>query len=219
MIAARLIQIVVLGSMAGVALGAGQASPMKDWEGGIYRSDPAYRGQGSPEAVVPNAAFPRAPGDQNDPLNECMPLGPFRMMARDDIRFEIVQHGEKMVLLFEELSLGRVRVVNLGQPHREDAKPTWQGEAVGTWKGNVLTLDTRNFNDRTWLNGHGVRHSGQLHLVETFRFVDKGRAIEYVMRAEDPEALQKPYSYTRRFRKDEQEFRDVSCVQSYPPLD
>ena len=32
--------------------------------------------------------------------------------------------------------------------HTPDLDPSWNGESIGTWNGDVLTVDTKGFNDR-----------------------------------------------------------------------
>ncbi|MGC4030043.1 MAG: hypothetical protein QM696_14365 [Steroidobacteraceae bacterium] len=192
------------------------------WLSGIYRAVPeqgpsssGLRARGSPEDVDVVADFRKTDAQEHDPLNECMPIGPFRMMARPDIRMEFVRQKGRLMMLFEELALGHMRVVHFDRPHRTGAVPTWQGDTVGRWDRDVLTLETANFNDRTWLNSAGMRHSDALRLVETLRPLKGGDVIEYTMQATDPKAMQRPYVYTRYFFKDNPEFRDVACVQRY----
>ncbi|MGC4028455.1 MAG: hypothetical protein QM696_06265 [Steroidobacteraceae bacterium] len=210
-------------SMGGTAVAAG-APADGSWLKGIYVGVPdatvlkgGKRNSGSPEKIAANPAFPRATEEDQkyDPLNECMPLGAFRMMARPEIRIEFVPQKDRLVMLFEEISLGRTRVAHLDRGHRTDGLRTWQGDTVGKWNGNVLTLDTVGFNDRTWLNGDRVRHGEGLHLVETLRPLEGGEVIEYTVKASDPEALASPYSYTRYFRRNNREFRELICVQHY----
>jgi hypothetical protein len=41
--------------------------------------------------------------------------------------------------------------------------------------GDVLVVDTIGLNDKTWLNGQGVPHRDQLHVIERYMLPDLGR--------------------------------------------
>jgi hypothetical protein len=164
---------------------------------------------GSPDAIplVPAAA---PDPSSKDPWKMCQPVGQFRMMAVDGVKIELAPAGSMIVVLFEDLSHGMMRTIYMKRGHPQKLEPTWLGDSVGRWEGNVLIVDTVGFNGETWLNGRGARHSEALHLVERIRPV-LGRYLEYKMTAEDPKALAKPYTYTRYFQKLDTEIMDDVC--------
>ncbi len=170
---------------------------------------------GSPDAIqlAPTAALesPAKGSPNNDPWKMCQPVGPFRMMAVDGVKIELAPAASRIVMLFEDLSHGMMRTIYMKRGHPEKLEPTWLGDSVGRWEGNVLVVDTVGFNDETWLNGKGAQHSDALHLVERIRPVPGGRYLEYKMTAEDPKALAKPYTYTRYFQKLDAEIMDDVC--------
>ena len=47
-------------------------------------------------------------------------------------------------------------------------------------------------NDRTWIDEIGVIHAGKLHVVERIRKIEGSRALENLIRIEDPECLTEP---------------------------
>src|SRR6202008_5062727 len=73
---------------------------------------------GSPAdlALLP-AASQAAKGKnlQFDPAKHCMVVGPFRMMARDDARFEVLTTPDRVTLMFERTALGNKREIYLGR--------------------------------------------------------------------------------------------------------
>jgi hypothetical protein len=170
---------------------------------------------GSPDAIqLAQAAAAESRSQEspsNDPWKMCQPVGPFRMMAVDGVKIELAQAGSRIVMLFEDLSHGMMRTIYMKRGHPEKLEPTWLGDSVGRWEGNVLVVDTVGFNGETWLNDRGVQHSDALHLVERIRAVPGGRYLEYKMTAEDPKALAKPYTYTRYFQKLDSEIMDDVC--------
>jgi hypothetical protein len=169
---------------------------------------------GSPSAIplLPGAAQQAKSVDlKKDPWKLCQPVGPFRMMAAEQVKIELVPVSTLVVMLFEDLSHGMRRSILLKRGHPEKLEPTWLGDSVGRWEGDTLVIDTTGFNDRTWLNGEGAQHSDALHLRERIRPVLAGQYLEYKMTAEDPKTLAKPYSYTRYFKKLDSEIVDDPC--------
>ncbi len=188
---------------------------------GVYQSIPAgttlkggLKNAGSPAAIplLPEAAQQAKSVDlKKDPWKMCQPVGPFRMMAAVEAKFEIAQVSDRIVLLFEDLSHGMMRPIYLKRGHPAKLEETWLGDSIGRWEGGALVVDTIGFNDRTWLNEEGAQHSDALHLVERIRPIQSGQYLEYKMTAEDPKTLTKPYTYTRYFKKLDTEVVDDPC--------
>src|SRR5262245_43945529 len=104
-----------------------------------------------------------------DPAKHCMVVGPFRMMARDDNRFELLTTEHRVTMMFERIALGNKREIYLGRKeHTTKGDPTFLGDSVGRVEGDALIVDTIRFNDATWLNDLGAPHSEALRLVERF---------------------------------------------------
>ena len=152
---------------------------------------------------------------KQDPAKMCVPVGPFRMMAREENKIELVPVKGKIVMLFEDLSRGVMRTIYLNRGHPEKRDLTWMGDSVGRWDGNTLVIDTVGFNDRTWLNDAGAQHSDALHLVERIRPLLDGKYLEYKVTAEDPKTLTKPYTYTRYYEKLKTEIQDDVCEDEH----
>jgi hypothetical protein len=192
---------------------------------GVYQSIPGnvtlpggLKNAGSPAAIqlLPEAAQQAKSmalkGDlKNDPWKMCQPVGPFRMMAKEQTKIELVPVSAMIVMLFEDLSHGMARPIYIKRGHPAKLEPTWLGDSVGRWEGDTLVVDTARFNDSTWLNEEGAQHSDALHLVERIRPVLGGQYLEYKMTAEDPKTLTKPYTYTRYYKKLDTEVQDDPC--------
>jgi hypothetical protein len=147
-----------------------------------------------------------------DPAKHCMVVGPFRMMARDDNRFEVLTTGNRVTLMFERVALGNKREIYLGRTdHSAKGDPTYLGDSIGRFEGDTLVVDTTRFNEATWLNDLGAGHSEALHLVERFRPVAGGRFLEYQVTADDAKALAKPYTYTRYYQRSNTELQEDFC--------
>jgi len=209
---------IFLVSLAMWSVPLGMAQPSLQ---GVYQSVSSsttlpggLRNSGSPAAVelLPEAARQaKTVNLKKDPWKQCQPVGPFRMMAAEQAKIELVQVDRMIVMLFEDLSHGMMRNIYLKRGHLAKLEPTWLGDSVGHWEGTTLVVDSTGFNDRTWLNEEGAQHSDALHLVERIRPVLDGKYLEVRMTAEDPKALRKPYSYTRYFQKVDAEITDDVC--------
>ena len=163
-------------------------------------------------ALQPAAsATAKARNLQDDPAKNCQVVGPFRMMARDDNRIEVVAADDRIAVLFEQNNLGNIRWIYLRRAHPAKVQPSWVGDSTGTWEADTLVVDTIGFNETTWLNDAGAPHTVNLHLVERYRLLPGGKYLEYKVTAEDPQALAKPYSYTRYYEKSNIELKEDFC--------
>jgi hypothetical protein len=199
---------------------------------GVYQSIPngvalpgGLKNSGSPAEIslLPKAAAQaKTINPKDDPARTCQPVGPFRMTAREGMKMEIAPATGLVVMLFEDYLHGVMRIVYVNRGHKEhvvdgpepgmEPGPTWLGDSIGRWDGGTLVVDTVGFNTRTWLNDAGAQHSEALHLIERIRPVLGGQYLEYKMTAEDPNSLAKPYTYTRYFKKLDQELEDDICT-------
>ena len=174
------------------------------------------RNKGAPEDLVlhPDVVVQqKSLAGQEDPERRCEPVGPFRMMARERVRVELVPvpASRTIVMLFEDVARGHVRTISLKPTSEAGEERTWQGYSAGRWEGSTLVVTTRGFNDRIWLNGKGARHSDALQLTERIRPLEGGRFLEWTVTAADPKVLATPYSYVRYFQRVADEIRESIC--------
>ncbi len=151
---------------------------------------------------------------KTDPAKHCQPVGPFRMMAREGNKIELIPTSTgTVVMLFEDLSRGVMRTIYLNRGHRTDLGPLWMGDSIGKWEGGTLVVDTNSFNDETWLNELGAKHSDAFHLIERIRPIMGGKYLEYKVTAEDPKSIAQPYTYTRFYERTDKEIQQDNCVE------
>lgn len=135
----------------------------------------------------------RANLSKDDPEGHCLPAGVPRLSP---FPYKIVQTPTLIVYL-DEGNVHSYRQFFLdGRGHPKDMDPLWMGDSIGKWDGDTLVVDTVGFNDKTWLNGQGLPHSEELHVVERFRRPDLGH-LEIEVTMEDPKAFLKPYTFKR----------------------
>jgi hypothetical protein len=219
--AACALSSILIGSIPGALAQVPQASTPTPSLAGVYQiisSGTALPGglknSGSPaDLPLLPAAAQRMKGVnlKQDPAKVCAPVGPFRMMAWEQNKIELVPVRGMIVMLFEDLSHGVMRTIYLNRGHAENFEANWMGDSVGHWDGNTLVVDTVGFNDQTWLNSAGAQHSDALHLVERIRPLLDGKYLEYKVTAEDPKTLTRPYTYTRYYEKLNAEIQENVC--------
>src|SRR6266852_9935603 len=153
-------------------------------------------GQAQFEATRP-AYGPRAVPDSTDPVNPtklgahgCFPPGVPRIYLHP-VPMEIFQIPGRVLMRFEFDHLLR-EIWTDGRGHPGDWNPTYMGHSTGKWEGDSFIVDTIGFNDKTWLDRLGHRHSEDLHVIERFRRVDHD-TLQDDITIEDPKTLTMPW--------------------------
>jgi hypothetical protein len=118
----------------------------------------------------------------------------------------------KEVRIFRDAD-SQVRRVALNVPHSANPKPSWYGESVGRYEGDTLVVDTIGLNTRTFVDYYRTPHSEKLHVVERWRMIDDGKAMEVTFTVTDPETYHEPWSAMRRFRRVERGFGEQICAE------
>ena len=157
--------------------------------------EPPMTGWGEAQYKATKSSFGPHPyplAETTDPLyHTCVPPGLPRIYLHP-FPMQIVQaHGE-VIMLFEYDSI-RHQIFTDGRPHDTALGPSWMGDSIGHWEGDVLVADTVNFNDKTWLDRMGHPHSDALHIVERIRRVDHDHLVDDLT-IEDPKAYTKPWT-------------------------
>jgi len=122
--------------------------------------------------------------------------------------YQILQRPGAVVIVYEWNHMTRIIPLD-GRPHLDPRVRLAMGDSRGHWEGNTLVVDVTNFNDDTWVlghggigenqpvetaaSGHGIVHSPDLHVVERFTPVTKD-LIHYEARIEDPKAFTRPFT-------------------------
>jgi len=148
----------------------------------------------------------------DDPSALCLPPGLPRVSLLGLFPQQIIMTPQQVVILYEYMNV--FRVIPLNAKHREDAVPSYQGDAVGHWEGDTLVVDVNSFNDKTWLIGTGTFHTEALHVTERFTRVDKDR-INYDVTMEDPNVLTKPWTiHSSMMLREGTHVEEYTCVEN-----
>jgi len=147
------------------------------------------------------AAAAKKLGDKDDPTLKCTPtaLGTLNVSLFDVGAVGQIVSTPKFVLMLTETFHGYRIVPTDGRPHREEVPPSFRGDAVGRWEGDVFVVETKNFTDDTWMwaEGRVSPHSDQLRIVERYRRVDRN-TLEIDAIVHDPVMLTAPWTVPRQ---------------------
>ena len=231
---------IVAAALAVTAAGATRAPNLPDWSGvwvisqngpmdpaTFDRSGPPYQEGGAREhppynpeweaKYVANVAktvldaFP-------DPINTCgTPSGfPRLMNIPAPYAYEFVVRPEQTWVLTENgPNIARIYTDGRDHPAQADSWPTYSGDSVGHWEGDVLVFHTKNLRGDTIYDRTGAVHSDQMEVSTRMRKLQSGM-IEVKMVIEDPVAFTKPWLITKTFKKLQgvQRLYDYACSEN-----
>jgi len=84
-----------------------------------------------------------------------------------------------------------------GPGHPEEGERLHNGHSIGSWEGNTLVVDTRNFRDNRSPYQNGIPSGEQKHVVERYRLSEDGTRIFVEFMLEDPEYILEPLTHSR----------------------
>jgi hypothetical protein len=131
---------------------------------------------------------------KEDPEGYCLPPGIPRMM-NTPFPMQMYQLPDRILQVYEGgAHMWRVIYMD-GRPHPkgDQLNPTYLGHSVGHWEGDTLVVDVVGFNDRTWLDAAGHRHTEQLHVIERYTRTSEN-ILHYQATIDDPGAYSKPWT-------------------------
>ena len=148
------------------------------------------------------------------PKERCWPIGVPGFLLYPVTPVYFLQTPKKVVMIWEEDHMARH--VYLTDGHSPNVKASWFGESIGHYEnGDTLVVDTIGLNTRTFVDSYRTPHTEQLHVVERFRIVDGGKALEVNVHVEDPGAFTMPWNGMQRYRRVEQgPMREAVCAEN-----
>ena len=127
----------------------------------------------------------------NRPSEHCLPHGVLGAML-PATPFKLAQLPGLTILLHEQFNQYR-QIFTDGRPFPPELNPTWWGYSVGHFEGDTFVVETKGFNDRTWLDDSGTPHTEAMRTVERFRRLDFGH-MNLEITIDDPKAYTKPWT-------------------------
>jgi len=110
----------------------------------------------------------------------------------------------------------QVRRVYLNREHSENPKPSWFGESIGRYENGELVVDTVGFVEHpySFVDNYRTPHTKDLHVVERWKIVDGGNAVEATVTVEDPGAFNAPWSGMARWQKVNRPMIESICAEN-----
>jgi hypothetical protein len=142
------------------------------------------------------------------PSGRCLPHGVPDAMLVPATPFKFIQTPGVMLILFENQGHYR-QVFTDGRGLPSEMQSTWLGYSVGKWEGDTFVVESRGFNDQTWLDDGGHPHSDAYHAIERFRRPDFGHLIMDIT-IDDPKMYTRTWTATVRFEF----FPDMELMES-----
>jgi hypothetical protein len=146
------------------------------------------------------------------PQEVCEPSGvPNVMTLPAPVLF--LQQPTKVMILYQRDH--QVRHVHLNEAHPVRTRLSWYGHSVGHYEGDTLVVDTIGMNDKTPVDIFGTPHTQALHVVERYRLIDNGGALEVVFTVEDPGAFTTPWTARMVYgRSNAEALSEEACAEN-----
>jgi hypothetical protein len=136
------------------------------------------------------------------------------LFAAEPIYF--VQTPQQVWILWQRDHL--VRRVYLNREHSLNPKPSWFGESVGRYESGELVIDTIGFVEHpfSFVDNWRTPHTKDLHMVERWKIIDGGNAIEATVTFDDPGVFNAPWSGLVRWTKLNGPIVESVCASNEP---
>jgi hypothetical protein len=133
-----------------------------------------------------------APGEGNDDVSTCEPMGYPRDLWEANLRpFEVIQTPDRVLVHMQYHDVWRT-IWTDGRTLPKNPDPAWYGYSVGHWDGDTFVIESTGYDDRTWLDHFGSPHSDQMVLVERFKRLDNDH-LQLDMTLTDPKTYTAPW--------------------------
>ena len=155
--------------------------------------------------------------ENTDPLLHCEPYGVPRIWGGPHPA-RLVQLPGEVIVLYERDTAFRI-IPTDGRAHDPNADPSWMGNSVAKWEGDMLVIDTTDLTDKSWLGsgknageGSGTFHSDALHVTERISRPDFDH-LKVEITDDDSKVFTHPwtYSWNMNLVPNESMYEDVTC--------
>jgi hypothetical protein len=135
-------------------------------------------------------------GGEYDPISDCRPPGTPRWFTEPFLHEFIVTPSQTW--LINEMVNDVRRVYTDGRAHTpdEDAYPSWNGDTIGFWDGDMLVTHTKHLMPGQYQRGVNPNYSDQVTIVERWKKADP-KTLQADVWIYDPVNLAAPW-YTRQ---------------------
>jgi len=150
---------------------------------------------------VANAAAGKPTGD---PTAACFPPGMPRLMTMT-YPMEITMATDHVAIYAEWQEQTR-RIFTDGRPLEAEPEPTFNGQSVGHWEGDLLISTAFGFRPETNMESSGLPKSDQAIVYERFWLADDDTLRDEITIV-DPVAFAKPWTVTKTYKRAPADFQ------------
>jgi hypothetical protein len=190
---------------SGYWLPSGKDKPV----GNLGKDLPGYK---LPFTAAGRAALKHNVEHTIDPESLCI-VGGIPRHDASALPFQLLEGADHVAFLYWYTTYRLVPTDD--RKHSEDPEPSFFGEEVGHWDGDMLVIDSIAFKDaRTWADENANPHSDQLHTVERWTRPDAGH-LHLELTVIDPKFYTEPIHYRRTWLAGEpgKQVQEYSCAE------
>jgi hypothetical protein len=184
-----------IGWTPGVPPGAAQKPPLTPEYAKLFQTHLANAAAGNPTGDEVTAS--------------CLPPGMPRIMTMT-YPMEITIGPDRVMIYGEWLEQVR-RIFMDGRPLPTDPEPSFNGEAVGHWEGDILVATSYGFRGDTDLESSGLPKSDRMIAYERIWLADDDTLRDEITLV-DPVAFTKPWTVTKTFKRAPPKFKLMPYV-------
>jgi hypothetical protein len=223
---------------AWLALGVDWLDPPPGLGRGPIRPDPAHpyignRDRGQTTLHIGNTKDPvlkpwaaRQMQESNDEVlsgkrglpfsaqQSCYPGGVPEQLLTPAQPFYFIQTPKQVWMIWETDHM--VRRIYMTDRHSETVKPSWFGESIGHYEnGDTLVVDTIGLQAKnSYLDWFRTPHTEKLHVVERFKLIEGGKALEVFVKVTDPDTFNEPLHLVQRWRRVDNPLLETVCAEN-----
>src|SRR5205085_2812055 len=134
----------------------------------------------------------------HNPGNQCWPNGlPFVLSSNG---MQIFDRGDHITIVYQ--TDHQMRHVRMNAQHPANVTPSWYGDSVGHYEGDMLVIDSVSIKAGPFamIDWFGTPQSPALHVIERYRLVDYAQAKEGLDRAFKDNSLPNPPTVDLNYR-------------------
>jgi hypothetical protein len=144
----------------------------------------------------------------------CYPGGVPEQLLTPAQPFYFIQTPKMVWMIWESDHM--VRRIHMTDRHSESVKPSWFGESIGHYESDgTLVIDTIGLQAKnSYLDWYRTPHTEKLHVVERYKLSADGKALDVVVKVEDPDTFNEPLYMARRWNKVPNQRLEMVCAEN-----
>jgi len=149
--------------------------------------------------------------------DSCWPSGvPQVVNLLDEVQF--LQAKDRVVIIYQRDH--QVRWVWLNRNHSSSPTPSWYGESVGHYEGDMLVVDTIGLKSHKMsvVDPFGTPHTDNIHVVERYQLFSTpfGNGLEITVEVDDPGTFTAPWKGTAEYRQNlgVSQLKEMVCAEN-----